>query len=163
MKISSLLTANQICIGWPEDKDGPPEVKDKWTLIRLLTSFLLNNCPKKFDETQILEAADLVIDREKSMTTGIGHGVAIPHASVPYLKKAVAAVCTIPEGVEFDSIDHAKVRVIYLILLPDKKFQDHIQLLANIAKISNDPDLLERVANEEDAAGVWKLLDEEET
>ncbi len=165
MKISSLVPANQICMGWPEAGaiSTQKQPQDKWALIESLTSFLLSNCPKNFENQQVKKAAQLVIEREKSMTTGIGHGLAIPHATVPFLKKAIAAVCILKQGVDFDAIDHGKVHIVYLILLPEKKFQEHIQILANIARMSDEQGFLEKMLETDEPAKLWKLLDDAES
>lgn len=154
MNISHLVGANLITIGWPGGT--LPEKPDKWTLLHDLTFFLLGQ--KKIDVQDQKEASELVIEREKSMTTGIGHGVAIPHATVPAIKKAACALCILPEGLDFEAIDHQKANIIFLILLPHKKFQDHIQILANIAQLTNQEEFRDKLLSAKTPDDAWAVL-----
>ena len=158
MEISHLVGADMITIGWPGG--NPPEKPDKWALLKDLSAFLLSS--KKIDQEGQKESYELVVEREKSMTTGIGHGVAIPHATVPAIKKAACALCILPEGIEFEAIDHQKVGIIFLILLPHKKFQDHIQVLANIAALTNQEEFREKLLAAQTSKEAWTILDSSE-
>ncbi|MBF0633049.1 MAG: cation:proton antiporter [Nitrospinae bacterium] len=78
--------------------------------------------------------ADAVWRREKMMPTGLGKGVATPHARIPGLKTPVVAVGLSREGVEFDSPDGAPAQVVFLTLTPADKMTTQVELLSDIAK-----------------------------
>jgi mannitol/fructose-specific phosphotransferase system IIA component (Ntr-type) len=73
--------------------------------------------------------------RESAMTTGIGAGVALPHARTPLVSKAIAAVGYSKQGVDFDSIDGQPVTLVCLYLIPQDQSQQHLHALANLAKL----------------------------
>lgn len=79
-----------------------------------------------------------VLDREKSMSTGMQHGIALPHAKTEGVTRIVAALGLKPEGVEFQSLDGEPARVILLLVSPSKQAGPHIQVLASAAALLND-------------------------
>ena len=87
------------------------------------------------DRTQVLRD---VLDREKSMSTGMQHGIALPHAKTEGVTRIVAALGLKPEGVEFQSLDGEPARVILLLASPSKQAGPHIQVLASAAALLND-------------------------
>lgn len=85
--------------------------------------------------------------REETMSTGIGFGIAIPHASSDRVSEVVAAFGRSETGIEFDSLDNAPVRFIVLFVVPKDQFQIHLRTLAAIAKFLNDRAVRERLAS----------------
>jgi mannitol/fructose-specific phosphotransferase system IIA component (Ntr-type) len=83
--------------------------------------------------------------REDTMSTGIGFGIAIPHASSDRVNRVVAAFGRSSKGIEFDSLDNAPVRFIVLFVVPKDQFQTHLRTLAAIAKFLNDRSIRERL------------------
>lgn len=83
------------------------------------------------DPDRILE---VVMAREHLGSTGIGHGVAIPHGRMPDLASPVIALVRHKEGIDFDSIDGAPVHIVILLLVPDSEDQTHLELLARLAR-----------------------------
>ncbi|MBW9227527.1 PTS sugar transporter subunit IIA [Leptospira interrogans] len=86
------------------------------------------------NKEEILES---LLAREKSMSTGIGSGVAIPHFSVNLVDELKCVMGLNPNGIDFDSIDHQPVHIFILLIVPKTKFQEHIKTLAQIAKALN--------------------------
>lgn len=93
-------------------------------------------------KSEIIEA---LLNREKSMSTGIGQGLAIPHCSVTSISKIQCFMAISKEGIEFDSIDEALVHIVILLIVPKSQFQEHIRTLAQIAKSLNQKDRRERL------------------
>ena len=83
--------------------------------------------------------------REETMSTGIGFGIAIPHASSDRVGKVVAAFGRSLTGIEFDSLDNAPVKFIVLFVVPKDQFQTHLRTLAAIAKFLNDRTVRDRL------------------
>ncbi|HMV44206.1 MAG TPA: PTS sugar transporter subunit IIA [Leptospiraceae bacterium] len=78
-----------------------------------------------------------LLNREKSMSTGIGSGVAIPHCSVSLVEDLKVVIGLSKEGIAFDAIDKMPVHIFILLIVPKNKFQEHIKTLALIAKTLN--------------------------
>jgi mannitol/fructose-specific phosphotransferase system IIA component (Ntr-type) len=95
------------------------------------------------------EDRDVVLNalraREDTMSTGIGFGIAIPHASSDRVDRVVAAFGRSSKGIEFDALDNAPVRFIVLFVVPKDQFQTHLRTLAAIAKFLNDRQVRERL------------------
>ena len=79
--------------------------------------------------------AAVVKKRESSMSTGIGFGIGIPHASTDLITEVVGALGRSTKGVNFDSLDNQPVNLVMLFLVPQGQFQKHLHTLANIAKL----------------------------
>jgi mannitol/fructose-specific phosphotransferase system IIA component (Ntr-type) len=79
--------------------------------------------------------AAVVKKRESSMSTGIGFGIGIPHASTDLITEVVGALGRSTKGVNFDALDNQPVNLVMLFLVPQGQFQKHLHTLANIAKL----------------------------
>ncbi|RHX88367.1 PTS sugar transporter subunit IIA [Leptospira stimsonii] len=109
---------------------------------RLLQKAVETNQIDSENKDEILES---LLAREKSMSTGIGSGVAIPHCSVNLVDELKCVMGLNQEGVDFDSIDHQPVHIFILLIVPKTKFQEHIKTLAQIAKALNVKDDREKL------------------
>ncbi|MDT8375384.1 MAG: PTS sugar transporter subunit IIA [Mariprofundaceae bacterium] len=89
------------------------------------------------DPDRVLE---VVMAREHLGSTGIGHGVAIPHGRMPDLANPVIVLARHQKGIDFDAIDGAPVHIVILLLVPDSEDQSHLELLARLARLlQQDP------------------------
>lgn len=79
-----------------------------------------------------------LLEREKLGNTGIGNGVAIPHSRCSQADNAVIAIITLAEAVDYDSLDRQPVDVAFGLLVPEEATQDHLNLLADIARMMSD-------------------------
>lgn len=104
------------------------------------------------------EIVTALLHREKSMSTGIGSGVAIPHCSVPIVDELKSAMAIAPQGLEFNSIDGKPVNIFILLIVPKSKFQEHIKTLAMIAKTLNQAEEREKIVNAKSYEEIKKLL-----
>ncbi len=98
-----------------------------------------------------------VLERESHVGTGIGSGVAIPHARVKGLKEAVVVFGRSKEGVDFDSPDNAPSHLICLMLVPEEKAAQHLQLLSELSKLFAQSEAraqLERASTAEEICGL---------
>lgn len=80
---------------------------------------------------------DCLIAREKLGSTGLGHGVAIPHGRLPGLNKTIGVFLKLPRGVDFDAPDNEPVDLIFALLVPEESTEEHLQVLATIASHFN--------------------------
>ncbi len=101
--------------------------------------------------------------REESMSTGIGFGIAIPHASSDRVTKVVAAFGRSTKGIEFESLDNALVKFVVLFVVPKDQFQTHLRTLAAIAKFLNDRNVRERLGTAPTAADVLAVFEKSQT
>jgi len=88
--------------------------------------------------TDIFEALN---GRERLGSTGLGHGMALPHGRVGGLEQPIAACLTLEQPVDFDAPDRQRVDVLYALLVPRECSREHLQILAALAEMFNDPDL----------------------
>jgi mannitol/fructose-specific phosphotransferase system IIA component (Ntr-type) len=107
---------------------------------------------------------DALLERESAQSTGIGGGVAIPHAVYAELTATVIELALSRTGIDFLSLDGAPAHAIFLLLSPPAASSTHIKLLARIARLMRQPDFLEQLLNANTADAVIariRLFDEE--
>lgn len=97
-------------------------------------------------ESQKELALEALRAREDQRSTGIGGGIAIPHAFLPDLEKVVAIFARSKPGVDFCALDRAPVHFIVLFIVPESQYTLHLKTLAAIAKILNSADTRKRLA-----------------
>jgi fructose-specific phosphotransferase system IIA component len=130
--------------------------KSRWALIEELVDTALHNGEiAAGDRDEILNA---LVDREKSMSTGIGNGVAIPHCTTPRVEEMVILLAMNQKGIDFDAIDSSPVKIIILLLVPKNKLTQHIKTLANIARTMNDAELRALLLQQKTPESVLELL-----
>ena len=128
MNLGNLLSVDRIV---PE-----MQASERWSAIVELVELLVVRGKIKPDDRELVLAA--LRQREETMSTGIGFGIAIPHASSDRVSEVVAAFGRSLKGIEFDSLDNAPVKFIVLFVVPKDQFQTHLRTLAAIAKFLND-------------------------
>jgi nitrogen PTS system EIIA component len=101
---------------------------------------------------------DALMERERLGTTGIGHGIAIPHARLPGLNRLVGLFARLEEPVDFESLDDQPSDLIFLLLAPDSADADSLKALARISRLLRDPGLRQRLRQEVDRDAVYRLL-----
>ena len=105
-----------------------------------------------------------LMEREALGSTGVGQGVAIPHAKVDGLKKIVAALGISPKGILFDSIDQMPARVFFLLLAPKNSAEAHLKALARISRLVKENDHFRtQLEKSESSADVVRLIRQEDT
>ena len=97
--------------------------------------------------------------REETMSTGIGFGIAIPHASSDKVTKVVAAFGRSSKGLEFEALDNSPVKFVVLFVVPKDQFQTHLRTLAAIAKFLNDRSVRERLGTAPTAADILAVFE----
>jgi len=96
--------------------------------------------------------------REQLGSTGIGHGVAIPHGRMPDLKSPMLALARHHEGVDFESIDGEPVHIAVMLLVPDSDDRQHLELLAQLARNLQQEKFREQIMQAQDSATVAGLF-----
>ena len=103
----------------------------------------------------------VVKKREASMSTGIGFGIGIPHASTELIVEVVGALGRSKNGVVFDALDNQPVHLVMLFLVPQGQFQKHLHTLANIAKLLHRADFRQALEQAPDAEAMLKIIREQ--
>lgn len=101
---------------------------------------------------------DSLFARERLGSTGLGHGVAIPHGRIKGLKSPMAAVFQLANPIGFDAPDEQPVALLIFLLVPEAATQRHLEILSEIAEMLSDRELRERLKTETDAAKVHELI-----
>ena len=101
---------------------------------------------------------DSLFARERLGSTGLGHGVAIPHGRIKGLKNPLAAVVRVQQAIPFDAPDDEPVSLLIFLLVPEAATQRHLEILSEIAEMLGDRELRERLKTEDSAAKVHELI-----
>lgn len=104
-------------------------------------------------------ALEAVLKREKAYSTGIGKGIAVPHARLPFLDECVAAMGISRQGIDFDALDGEKAHIIILLLTPSNSHNEHLKTLANIAHLMNTKEIVEGILHAENAAEIVSMIE----
>jgi mannitol/fructose-specific phosphotransferase system IIA component (Ntr-type) len=102
--------------------------------------------------------ADAIRRRENSRSTGIGSGIAIPHARTTSVQEVVWAFGRSRSGIPFEAFDDQPVKFVLLFLVPEAQFERHIRVLANIAKVFKGDQVLRDLSTAPDAEAIARIL-----
>jgi PTS system nitrogen regulatory IIA component len=133
------------------------EATNKWEAIEELTDLLIAAHELRMtDRAEVLEAINT---RERSLSTGLEHGLAVPHGAVTCVGDIVASlgVCR-RGGIPFESMDGQPARLVVLLVIPKGSFQRHVRTLAGIARLAGNRELREKIYNAEDADRVMEAI-----
>jgi len=114
-----------------------------------------------FENLQGLSRAlvtDSLFSRERLGSTGLGHGVAIPHGRIKGLKSPLAAVFQLARPIGFEAPDELPVALMIFLLVPEAATQKHLEILSEIAEMLSDADLRVKLAACADAAELHQLI-----
>ncbi len=111
------------------------------------------------DPTEVIEA---VFTRERSLSTGLEHGLAVPHGTVDCVNDILAALGISHKGVPFESIDGQPARLVVLLVIPKGSFQRHVRTLAGIARLAINQEFRDRIMEARTATDVMAVIYEME-
>lgn len=131
MRISELITPARVACG--------VEAGSKKRVLELLGELAVADVP----DLTAAEAFDSLIERERLGGTGLGHGVALPHGRLKSGRRAIGALMTLKEGIDFDAPDRQPVDLLFALLVPEHYTDEHLQILAQLAKLFSDARLCE--------------------
>lgn len=104
------------------------------------------------------ELFECMLSREKMGSTGIGNGIAIPHARMSDSEKAVAVLLQCEEPIEFDAIDNRPVDLLFALLVPEDQCKEHLKTLACIAERLNDKQILKQLRHAESDQELYNIM-----
>lgn len=101
---------------------------------------------------------DVLLERERLGTTGVGDGVAIPHGKLPNLRKLVGIFARLERPIDFEAIDEQPVDLIFLLLAPGTAGADHLKALARVSRLLRDRQTREKLRGSETREALYALL-----
>ena len=103
---------------------------------------------------------EVLIERERLGTTGVGNGIAIPHGKLPGLDKLYGLFARLDTPIDFDAIDEQPVDLICLLLAPESAGADHLKALARVSRLLRDRSICEKLRGSDTAEAIFALLTE---
>lgn len=101
---------------------------------------------------------DHLLQRERLGSTGIGQGVAIPHAKLARIDQLFGMFARLDKPIDFDAIDDEPVDLVFLLLAPEGAGADHLKALARIARLMREPGMAQKLRASRDAAAIFAVL-----
>ena len=101
---------------------------------------------------------EILLQREKLGSTGVGNGVAIPHGKLPKLGHVFGLFARLERPVDFDALDGQPVDLIFLLLAPEGAGADHLKALARVARLLRDPEVANKLRESRDAEAIYAVL-----
>ena len=143
----------------PEQIRADMQATNRWEAIDELINNLVESAKIKPEHKDAIIA--VVKKRESSMSTGIGFGIGIPHASTDLIYEVVGAFGRSRKGVNFDALDNQPVTLVMLFLVPQGQFQKHLHTLAKIAKLLHKKDFRQALEEAPDAKAMYQIIKSE--
>ncbi|MCB9916380.1 MAG: PTS sugar transporter subunit IIA [Planctomycetes bacterium] len=150
MHLTELFTPADLVLGF--------EPEDKWDALGKLVQHLVRVGRISADQAPGIE--DAVLARERSMSTGMEHGIAIPHAAVEGIEHLAVALGVVRSeaGLNFDSIDGQPARLVVLLVIPKAQKLLHIRTLADVARVLGKDAVREGLLGAETPEAAWYAL-----
>lgn len=134
------------------------QAADKKKVIIELADFIAKSRRLK-DKKAFIKA---ILDREKLGSTGIGYGVAIPHAKTEGVSDFVLAFARKDGGIDFDALDGEKTHLFFILASPKKDIGNHLKILAKISRVVKDKFIVELLKKAKDKKAVLKIISDTE-
>lgn len=103
---------------------------------------------------------DVLMDRERLGTTGVGNGIAIPHGKLPALPRLYGLFARLEKPIDFQAIDDQPVDLIFLLLAPETAGADHLKALARVSRLLRDKTTCEKLRGTDEGEALYALLTE---
>ena len=145
MPLTDILTPQAIL---PSVKAG-----SKKQLLQELAAFAASQ--SGLSESDVYEA---LLQRERLGSTGIGHGIAIPHGKLPKLNQLFGIFARLEKPLDFEALDGEPVDLIFLLLAPEGADADHLKALSRVARALRDPAIAQKLRKSHDASALFAML-----
>jgi len=129
---------------------------NRWEVIDELVDRLVQVGKIKPEHREAIVA--VVRKRENSMSTGIGFGIGIPHASTDLIQEVTGAFGRSGKGINFDALDNQPVTLVMLFLVPQGQFQKHLHTLADIARLLHRKEFRQALEEAPDAQAMYRVI-----
>lgn len=148
MNISDILSTSRICCNSPGSS--------KKAALEALSQLIVDGN----SELNHMDVFDSLLARERLGSTGLGHGVALPHGRLSTENKTLGAFIRLSAPVDYDALDKKPVDILFALLVPEDSTEEHLQILSKLAEKFSDSDLLEKLRTEQSTDEVYQLLTE---
>jgi PTS system nitrogen regulatory IIA component len=101
---------------------------------------------------------EILMQREKLGSTGVGNGIAIPHGKLPKLNKLFGVFARLERPIDFEALDGQAVDLVFLLLAPEGAGADHLKALARVARLLRDPDVAHKLRDSRDVEALYSVL-----
>lgn len=101
---------------------------------------------------------EVLMERERLGTTGVGHGIGIPHGKLPELDRLYGLFARLESPIDFDAIDEHPVDLIFVLLAPETAGADHLKALARVSRLFRDRAVCEKLRGTDSAEAIYALL-----
>ena len=108
------------------------------------------------------KVVEVLLEREKLGSTGIGDGIAIPHGKMGGIKEVIASFGRSIQGVNFESIDSKPTHLFFLLIAPENSAGVHLKALARISRLLKDPSIRNRLLEAKDSRSLYRVIAEED-
>jgi PTS system nitrogen regulatory IIA component len=146
MDITDLITLERIVCD--------SEVASKKRVIEVVSELLATGQP----DLTARPIFDSLIGRERLGSTGLGHGVALPHGRFPQSQHAIGAFVKLAKGVDFDAIDRQPVDLVFGLLVPDHYTDEHLKILAYLAEMFSDRAFCQQLRDTDSDQALYERL-----
>ena len=131
---------------------------DKASVLEELSSALVNPCRV----TSVEDLLQVLLDREKLGSTGLGEGIAIPHGRLKKLKTFFISFGRSLTGVDFDSIDRKPSQLFFLVMAPENSAVDNLKLLSRIVTLLKEPSFKKKLMGAQSRKEIFQIISEED-
>lgn len=150
MRLREILAKDRVSISL--------QASDKPTVLKHLAHLFAQSVPS-LDEAKV---EGVLRSRESLASTGVGDGVAIPHAHMHGIGQVHAALAVAKQGVPFDCIDGGPAHIFLAILAPDEQTGEHLKALARVSRLMRDPHVRQRLMTADSADAAFSIVLEED-
>ena len=138
----------------PKSVTGSLSASSKKRLLERMGELLHEDHPE-LDEHAAFHS---LFERERLGSTGIGHGVALPHGRIKGLKQAIGAFAILQNEMDYDAIDQQPVRMAFALLVPEETNEEHLQILSTLARLFDQEDLRQRLLHAQNESELYQTL-----
>jgi PTS system nitrogen regulatory IIA component len=149
MTVTALLSPNRVFID--------PNITSKKKSLEFIANTVIEQCG--LTQSKLFNS---LLDRERLGSTGLGHGFAVPHARLPDLKETIGCFVKLAKPINFDAPDNQPVDLIFCIIIPDHATDEHLQILASLAKIFSQSSIREAMRTAHTVSDVIRIIDSAE-
>lgn len=146
MTVSALLSPDRVFID--------PNISSKKKLLEFIANTVTEQCG--LAQSKLFNS---LLDRERLGSTGLGNGFAVPHARLPDLKETIGFFVKLANPINFDAPDNQPVDLIFCIIIPEHATDEHLQILASLAKIFSQSSIREAIRTAHTDSDVTHIID----
>lgn len=146
IEISHFLAPERVEVHW--------QASSKKRLLEGISNLLVKG-DARLDRKTVFQ---ILIERERLGSTGIGKGVALPHGRVNSLEQVIGAFAVLDSSLEYESADGKPVNLVFALLVPAQANEEHLRILAHLAKLFDENELREKLKKSATAAEAYEIL-----